>query len=425
MSEVSTQSFAFVAQTLDGRPMSGTVNAAHLDEAAVQLHTMHLRVIELRPADVTARKTKTLPGDEFLAFNDQLAHLTKAGLPIEQGLRLLASDLRDGRLAPVIRAVADELDRGKSLAESLAVYRGAFPPLYAKLVDAGIRSGDLGGMLLSLGQHVETGQKLRRTLWQAAAYPLMVLVALAMVMALLSWFVFPTFESTYSQMGYHEFDPTYKMWVPTIYHPHGLPLPPLTRVLFRTGPIISSIIIAVVALLAMMPVIWRLLQAAGLGGATQDSVLVRLPLVGRALRMNLLARWCETVRLGATAGLDLPGALRLAGETIDSPSLRRDTDELIATLERGLPLEQANATAMLPAVVPSMIDLAARSSNLPAALTTLSTLYQQQAEIRIRAIPTVLLPLLMIIVASLIGFVLMGLMLPLLRLVNEVMRGFS
>src|SRR5262249_11695758 len=152
--------FAYQAQALDGRPISGTVDATNLDDATRQLHAIGLRVLSMEPAARPTPRAKPLGGDDFIAFNEQLAHLTAVGMPIEQGLRLLAADLKPGRLAPTVHAVAEELDRGTPLDRAIEKYHDKFPPLYARLIDAGIKSNNLSAMLLSLGRHIETVQRL-------------------------------------------------------------------------------------------------------------------------------------------------------------------------------------------------------------------------------------------------------------------------
>src|SRR5438552_2476941 len=132
--------------------MAGTIDAPALDAAMQQLLTMGLRGVTIKPISTTARRAKVLRGDDFLSFNDQLAHLAKAGMPVEHGLRLLAQDLKRGRLAATVRAVADELQKGVPLEQAIEKYQDKFPPLYARLVAAGSRNGDLAATLFSTGQ---------------------------------------------------------------------------------------------------------------------------------------------------------------------------------------------------------------------------------------------------------------------------------
>src|SRR5690348_17070364 len=141
--------FAYAAQTYDGQALSGTIDAADLTDAARRLETLRLRVIRL---DKVAKppRPRRLGEEDFTTFNQQLAQLTAAGMPIERGLRLVAEDMRSGRLAQAVHSVADELERGASLPEAFERHHRLFPPLYGTLVGAGVRSGNLSGMLLNL-----------------------------------------------------------------------------------------------------------------------------------------------------------------------------------------------------------------------------------------------------------------------------------
>ena len=97
----------------------------------------------------------------FAAFNQQLAQLTGAGLPVEQGLRMIAAEMRKSSMRRTLDLVAAELESGKTLPEAVAAYRDKFPPLYAQLIDAGIRAGNLSGILLNLGRHLTLVRRLQ------------------------------------------------------------------------------------------------------------------------------------------------------------------------------------------------------------------------------------------------------------------------
>src|SRR3954449_1308583 len=97
--------FAYQAQTYDGQPISGTIDAADLHDAARRLETLRLRVIRLDKTHAPAPRARALSEQDFTTFNQQLAQLTAAGMPIERGLRLVAEDMRSGRLAQAVRLV--------------------------------------------------------------------------------------------------------------------------------------------------------------------------------------------------------------------------------------------------------------------------------------------------------------------------------
>src|SRR3954469_20785989 len=192
--------FAYRAQSEDGQPLSGTIDAPDAEEARRRLESLRLRVLELAPA-AAAPSGSPLRGDDFVTFNQQLAHLTAAGLPMEQGLRLIAHDLRRGKVAATVRQIADDLERGESLGDAFQRHAARFPPAYGRLIDAGVRTNNLSGMLLSLGQHLQTVARLRASLWRALTSPLMVFLALCFVITFIAIYVLPKFEEVFKDFG--------------------------------------------------------------------------------------------------------------------------------------------------------------------------------------------------------------------------------
>ena len=91
----------------EGQPVAGTIDAPNVEQAQRLLQNLRLRVLQIEPAPTAPRRApKPLNGEDFLSFNQQLTHLTTAGLPIEHGLRLIAQDMRTGRLRATVQQVA-------------------------------------------------------------------------------------------------------------------------------------------------------------------------------------------------------------------------------------------------------------------------------------------------------------------------------
>ena len=434
--------FSFQAQSDDGQRLSGTIDASDADAALQRLLALRLRVIDVRPfapnapaggngdaaADAAApaapaapRPAKPLRGDDFAAFNQQFAQLTRAGLPVEHGLRLIAADMRRGRLARKIGEVADDLERGTPLGEAFEKHRGAFPTLYGRLIDAGVRAGDLPGVLLGLGRHVELVQRLRAALWRSASYPVMVFVGLCLVLIFLGLYVLPQFQAIYDGL-YHarrQMSSSFS-WRPM--PPVDPALPLVTRWLMTLTAAAPWLLVMLVVLALGGPLLWALLRMRGADRAMVDRFVLPLPLVGPVLRLNLIARWCDALRLGVSAGLDLPASIELAGDVTGSPALQQDGRALVALLESGQPLSTQRADSrLLPQTVPAAIDLASGHHDLPRTLETLADLYERQAESRLAALPAVIMPILVILVAAVTGFVIAGLLVPMVRAVESLM----
>ncbi len=395
--------FAYRAQTAGGDAVSGTIDASSLDEASARLASLQLRVIDINPLSQPLR-SRPLKGEDFIAFNTQLAHLTTAGLPVEQGLRLIAEDMRSRRMAQTVREIATELESGKSLASAFETHTADFPPLYSQLVNAGVRSGNLPGMLLNLGRHLELITRLRAMLWQAFSYPIMVLLSLVAVIIFLSIAVFPQLEK--------------------IFRDFRTDLPGITvfvlgfsRFVLGIWPVLP--IIAIV-LLVGVPLIWRLFRRLKWDQPIVEAILFPIPLLGPALRRNALARWCDALKIGIEAGLDLPASLALAADAVGSPRLRKDTAILVNAIQSGQPIDESTPTRLIPPSAISVISLASTHNDLPNGLNTLSLMFQQQAELKLALIPAILTPLLIILIAFIIGVVVTAMFAPLISLIQVV-----
>ena len=314
--------------------------------------------------------------------------------------------MRSGRLAATVRQVADELEAGRSLSEAFDRHANRFPPLYGRLVAAGVSAGDLSGVLLNMGRHLAMVSRLRATFARALTYPIVVAACLLAVVLFLGLSVFPKFEVMFNE---------FKVDLPAVTNAgiavsHALLwLTPTVAVLAVVGAVVSAFV-------------WRSMDGVARQRAV-EAVFLPMPLVGPAVKRNLLARWCDAVGLGVTAGLDLPAAIGLATDAVGSPALARDGAVLVDALRAGRPVDDPAVTAdlrLLPPTVPTVLALAGEGHDLPSGLKTLSDLFQQQAELRVAMIPTILTPILVTVAAALIGMVVLSLFAPLFSLVSAV-----
>jgi type IV pilus assembly protein PilC len=388
-------SFAYRAQTADGSPLSGVIESTDADAARWRLQGIGLRVLELEPVVTLTPAPRPLRGEDFAAFNQQLAQLAAAGLPIERGLRLIAEDMASGRMAESVRRVAAALESGKTLGEAFAEQSAGFPPLYGELLEIGAKTGDLGGVLLGLGRHLEMVQRLRDAMWRAASYPLMVLAGLAILLSGIGWFVAPPFEAIYS-----EYD-------------SDLPTP--TKYVFALGHWMPVIALVAAGLFAVAMAVWTGTKLNRHIRGLVGEVVLRLPLIGPVLRRGVAARWCGVTGLAVGAGIDLPRAMGMAAGAIGLASVEADTRRLIEAVSNGRPMAEGPALGVLPATVAVTMDFAARRGDLATALEMLTGLYERQAEHRMARAVAVIQPALLLVVALLVGIVILAMFLPMIH----------
>lgn len=406
--------FAYRAQAPDGSSISGTIDASDILDAKGRLQSLHLQNLDVQPA--RPFRARPLGGQDFAAFNQQLAQLTQVGLPVEQGLRLVAAEMSAGSHRRTIELIAGELESGKSLAQAVAAHRQQFPPLYAELIDAGIRAGNLSGILLNLGRHLTLMRRLQAAIWQTLAYPVLIMVGFVGVLYFILSQLVPRWEPLIA--GY--MGKSYWTRGPGGFTQTPFQLPLLSQILFNVSDIVAACPYWIVGLIfaAIVVLVVLFFRSASGNGRLSVRALFHVPLVGAVLRRNMVSRWCHAVALGVEAGMDLPAAIKLADDAIASAPLSADGDALIAALSAGRPLDAVQSPRILPLTVIAAMQLSSLRGDLPQTLYAMSQMYQQQAELRLGSIQAILTPILLVVMGVAVGIVLMALFAPLLSLLN-------
>ena len=335
-------------------------------------------------------------------FNEQLAHLTKAGMPVEQGLRLIAEDVLQGRMAAAVNGIVMDLDRGVPLAEAFERRKTEFPPLYSKLIAAGVKTNNLPGMLLNLGRHLDLQVALKNAIWRSLAYPLVIFVGFLAVMTFISVTVLPRFGE--------------------ILHEFRANLPAVTEFLLWIAPAVPIIAGVIVGLMSLLPVAWHLMAEAGAlprGGAASWSI----PGIGGVMRSNLIARWCDALQLGVEAGLGLPEAMTLAAEAVGSVAVAKDTTVLVGEVSMGRRLDGFYHLRVLPRTVVSAVNLGANQNDLPRVLENLVEMYRYQSQQQVTLLPGIMMPIFMLAAGAGIMVTIFAIFTPLVRLFTSVNGG--
>lgn len=351
----------------------------------------------------------------FQTLNEQLACIAEAGVPLEEGLRLIAREVRSRRLRSAIDQVVRDLESGQDPSAAFARQSALFPELYHQIMQVGVQTGRMSQVLLLFGRHLALVQRLKRQLWQASAYPLICFAMLLVIATFLALGPIPVLGAFTSPGFIRVYRPMPMSTTPS--SSADLPFF-VAQIILPAASLMPWICGSILALLVLWIPAWWLLGRMGKQAAVTDRILSRLPLLGPILRRSALARWCDVLHIAADAGVDLPQAITLAGRLVGWPRLTADCRDMTAALESG-------STLRLPAgdtwriIAPSdrlVLQMGAERNDLPAAARTLAEMYQREAESRAAAFSAILSPLLLLAVALLMLIVLASLMLPIVML---------
>jgi type IV pilus assembly protein PilC len=368
-----------------------------------QLESMGLRNIDLRVLKTPPAKRPLASGD-FIFFNEQLASLANASICLDEGLRQLGQDVHSRRLRSVLAAMADDIEKGRSLPEALDRHASQMPPFYSRVVRAGVQSGQLPATLLNLSNHLRLVAETRRLLAEALTYPAIVLILAFGLFSGVIMFVVPQFAETFDDFGVR--------------------LPMLTTMMIALSQALPKILLVGLILLLAL---W--LGLAGLGHSAagllwRERLVLRIPLVGMLIRNSLQARFLRSMAFAVDAAVPLPEAIRLSGESTGSPALMRDAERAAAQLEKGVPVEQSCQQArILPAMFGYFASLKGDAASLRDGLIQLAGACETRAAHSQSMLRGWTAPLAVIGVGIAIGLLIVALFMPLVQLVQSVSGG--
>ena len=396
--------FNYQALTPSGRLMKGTVEAGTLQEARTQLEQMQLTV---NAVDKVTRSSgpRHLGRDEFLLFNQQLASLAQAGIPLEKGLRELSLDLTSPKLKTLVDRVATDLESGTPIEEAFNRCKDQFPPLYSRVLKAGIKTGRLSEMLTTMTRHLELCHHTRRIVIEAVTYPAVILLLAGVILTVIFRFVIPQFQEVLNEMV-------------------GGRLNPITEFVFEMSQQIIPLWCALGVMIVGLILLWRGMALSASGRQMRERWIHGLPIIGRIVYGSRLGRFAEALALMVQSGCDLPAGLRLAGEASASDCLSSESDLLAQRIEEGnLLLEAGQWCHAIPRLFLYSMQLGMQRNELTENLRSLADMYREQANFNQSRLHAVLMPGLIIFVGSVVALAVLAIFLPMIQVVSALGGG--
>jgi type IV pilus assembly protein PilC len=390
----------FVCRVADaeGRVFSHVEAAGSLDEARQKLADRGLYVysVETRGGKlaglVRRSNSRQIGGSEFLILNQQFNTLIKAGLPILRALDLLADRASSPKLRPVISQVRDRVREGKSLSEAVDE-AGVFSKVYSTAILAGEKSGNLYGVLdyYIAYQRVSTG--VRKKILATLVYPVLLISVAIIIVTYLVTAVIPKFALLYRDLN--------------------VDLPAATRFLIAVTVDYRLFVLGTIAMLALGVAGVFLWSRTEDGGAAFDRFKFRLPIVGDTLLKFQVAQFSRTLATLLTGGTPLVAGLQTATDAITSKLLRSTVSQATQQVREGESLHVALASkGVMPEMALDMIEVGESSGALSPMLTSVAEFYEEEVNVRLSALVSIIEPVLLIFMGLFVAFILISLYLP-------------
>jgi MSHA biogenesis protein MshG len=395
-------SFAYRGRSADGTAVNGRIEAANLDAAVEQLFGNRITPLEIKEAEDTPTgeinlrqifASNRITEVERITFSRQMHNLTKAGLPLDRAIRGLEASLTNPAFKRVLREVISSLERGNTLAESLAQHPRVFNDLFVSLVRVGENTGRLDLAFADLAKYIEIERTTDKQLKSATRYPTFVLAAMAGAIAVITVFVIPAFSGVFDKLG--------------------ADLPWQTRALIITSDFAVGYWPLILSLLVVGFGGFRYWIASPLGAVRWDRIKIRLPLVGSIFERIALARFAKTFAIMGRSGVPVVRSLNVVSEVVGNKYIGSKIAGMSGGVTRGesLYLTAQRSGIFLPLVL-QMIAVGEESGNLPDLLDEVSDFYDGEIEYDLNRLTESIEPILIIFIAILVLILALGVFLP-------------
>lgn len=398
--------YVFKALDVSGGKARGEVEADSKQAVADQLKQRGLIVLDISDKggskDIELAFMKRVKANELAVFSRQLSTMISSGMSILRALYVLEEQTEGQFLKETIVAVRKDVEAGLSLSEALRRHPKVFSPLFVAMAQAGETGGVLEDALMRVADQLQKDAGLRRQIKAAMIYPVMVIVfAVAVMMALVAFLV-PVFVGVFKQFGGE--------------------LPALTKVSVWMSHMVTGywwLMFMLTGATIFAFVKWK---KTTWGRKQWDHFRLRVPMkIGTIVQLVAVARWSRTLASLTSAGVPLLQALDITGRTGGNVAVEEAMDGVIASVKRGgtiaAPLAQA---PVFPTMVTHMVGVGEETGALDAMLSRIAEFYEEQVEASVKALTSILEPIMIIVIGSIVGFIVISMYLPLFEVYKHI-----
>ncbi len=398
--------YVFKAIDLAGGKARGEVEAESKQAVSDQLKQRGLIVLDISDKhssrEIEFAFMKRVKPTELAVFSRQLSTMISSGMSILRALYVLEEQTESKYLKETIVAVRKDVEAGLSLSDSMARHPKVFNPLFVAMTQAGEMGGVLEDALIRVANQLQKDAALRRQVKSAMVYPaLVIFFAVAVMMALVAFLV-PVFENVFKEFGGK--------------------LPAMTQVSVLLSEAVRGYWWAIFGGTALIVVAFIKWKKTTWGRKQWDHFRLHVPMkIGAIVQQIAVARWSRTLASLTAAGVPLLQALEITGRTGGNAAIEESMDGVIASVKRGgtiaAPLAQA---PIFPAMVTHMVGVGEETGALDQMLDRVAEFYEEQVEASVKALTSILEPIMIVVIGGIVGFIVISMYLPLFEVYNHI-----
>ncbi len=380
-----------------------TVLRAELERQGLRIFAIERRLGLTMPTELLARfrRKRKIPYKTLMVFNQELAALLKAGLPLLQALNLMLERLREPNFREILTQVRDRVRGGEELSDAFASFGPVFPPLYAATLKAGERTGELEQVLRRFIRYLKLVIEARKRVVSALVYP-SVLVGLSIAMLfVMAIFVMPRFTVFYDSMD--------------------MELPLLTRITLGVSVFLRDNILYILAGVIATVVVVRRWASTPTGAVRIDRWRLRVPLLGPVLHLFSLAEYCRSLSTLLSGGMPLVPSMEISGRAVSNLYVREKISPTVQQVREGKALHEAlDGTGIVTDLAIDMVKVGEATGSLDVMLTNIADFFDEEVELRMQRILSLVEPLMLVIMGCLVAALLISVYMPMFNAMGGI-----
>lgn len=334
-------------------------------------------------------------------FTRQLSTLQDAGLPILRSLKILEGQSKPGPLKNSLIGVIEDIESGSTLSEAMSKQPKAFDNLYVNMVKAGEAGGALEVILQRLAEFKERAQSLKRKVQGAMIYPCAVIFVATAIVGFIMYYIIPKFKAIF--LGF------------------GTELPGITVMLINMSDIVVRYFYLFPAIPIAVWLILKIIRKNKTGEFVLDWIALKIPLMGQILSKSITARTMRTLGTLVASGVPILEGLTIARDTSGNAVFRKAFDNVYAAIREGesiaTPLREAR---IVDDIVVNMIDVGEETGALDNMMYKIADVYDEEVSVLVDGLVSLLEPLMVVVLGFIVGFIVIALFMPLVKLLNDL-----
>ncbi|MGL5016657.1 MAG: type II secretion system F family protein [Luteolibacter sp.] len=343
----------------------------------------------------------------LMIFTRQLATLIDSGLPLLRSLTVLEKQEPNPVLKATVSALAENVQGGSTFSESLAQHPKIFNKLYVNMVKAGELGGVLEIVLNRLAEYQEKAQKLKNKIVSAMVYPVIVMFIAVAILVFLMIFIVPKFKEMFSATDSE--------------------LPLISKIVFGMSefflarPLFVPNVLFVFIAFIVGVFLFNLWGRTAGGRVIIDNMKLKMPVLGDIQRKSAVSRFSRTLGTLVTSGVPILQALNITRDTAGNVVISKAIEKVHEAVKEGetivTPLQ---ASGVFPNMVISMVDVGEETGQLPEMLLKVADVYDDEVDNAVTALTSILEPIMIVILALIVGSVVFALFLPLIKMISTM-----